>query len=396
MVSPVMASRVAHQEALTDELTSIDLQQLSDNTLESVNQREFRFVEPFPEEVQIECSICFQILKDPQIMTCCGYRFCQECIKRVTHACPLCKEAIQYFPDKTLTRQINQRRVYCLLKKDGCSWMGELSKVRNHLDFNHQDVTPTPCQFLPVPCEFCEEYVRRKDMEGHRARCLRRPLKCKFCGSSVRYGLLNHYKNCIRSPVKCTNLQCTEYLTRNDIDTHLDSCGWSIVECKFKHAGCYSRIYRRKMEDHLEQDMKYHLELLSKKCDSLQIKEIMIESEMKALDDKVKGLEKELQDKGRIQFLVISDLPDDALEEQKIKSRFGQYGSISDIELYPSKNAGIVVYSSSESYQKVMDSRARGIRLCKGLLQVNPVYTKNEEDSSDEDSDLNSSDSSDW
>ncbi len=370
-----MASRIVRLVSPEEELTSTDLKQLSGDIFESIDQREFKFVEPFPEEVQSECSICFQILKDPQIMTCCGYRFCRECIECVPYSCPLCKENIQYFPDKTLTRQINQRRVYCLLKKDGCSWTGELSKVRNHLDFNHQDVTPTPCQFLPVPCEFCEEYVRRKDMEGHRARCHKRPLKCKFCGSSVRYGLLNHYKTCRANLVECPNQQCSEFVTRRDLSTHLNLCGWSVLNCKFRHAGCYARIHRRNMEDHLEKNMKYHLDLLCEKFDSLQTKEALAVSAKNVLEDEISGLQK-FEHHSRIQFLVISDLPYDALiDEHKLKSRFGQYGFITHVELFPSLNAGIVVFHSSDSYQRVMDIKDKGIRLCKQLVQVNAVYT---------------------
>jgi len=386
-----MASRQSPPPPI-DPLAGKELEKLSADIQESINLRELKFVNPFPEEVQSECSICIMILNDPQIVTCCGHRFCQQCIGKVGRRgsiglCPLCKsQQIQYFPDKTLARQINQRKVYCPLRNDGCMWTGELNKVTDHLDVHESGGNAQPCLFFPVPCEYCGEYVRRHKTTAHQASCSSRPTNCKFCDEEVSNDFLkDHYKRCTACPVYCTNLQCSEIMTRFTLKWyHLDHCKWSLVDCKFKDAGCNARIYRKDMEEHLQSNMEKHLDLLSQELEKQKLRQEELEEEkedlFRTLLEKVDKLEDEAKSKGEIQFLVISDLPEEALyDEQKLKSRFGQYGLISDIYLLdPSLNAGIVVYSNNGSYQNALDNR-HGIRLCKQLVKVNPVYATSDD-----------------
>ena len=371
-------------------LSAAELEELSETTKASARLRECKFVDPFPDEVQTECSICIQILKDPQIMSCCGHRFCLECIKRVTCACPLCKAIeVKYYPDKTLERQINQRKVFCLLRKDGCFWTGELSKLHDHFDFYQINENSNPCQFFPVRCTYCNEHVRRKDMEDHETRCELRPLSCKFCGYVVGdENLKNHYKKCPACPVYCTNFECSKVVTRWQLDRHLMICEWSLLDCKYQHAGCSMKVFRKDMESHLEKYTQKHLDLLNLKCERLEDLEEQNEKNCCALQEKLDELEEEVKSKGQISFLVILDLPEDAHDEQKLKSRFGQYGQVANIHLLDSSlKAGIVVYSSPASYKKVIKSKSNGIKLCKELVQATPVYTTQaEEESLEEDS----------
>jgi len=84
--------------------------------------------------------------------------------------------------------------------------------------------------------------------------------------------------------------------------------------------------------------------------------------------------------------LIISELPDEAIDEHKLKSRFGMFGSLDFVELLDEElGAGVVVYLDDDSYEKVMwESRNGGIKFCGAYVQVNPVYTTRVDDSSDD------------
>ena len=116
------------------------------------------------------------------------------------------------------------------------------------------------------------------------------------------------------------------------------------------------------MEEHLKVYMADHLEMVKLK---------------------LRQLEEEKESKGKVDFLVISELPDEAVDEHVLKSRFGQFGPLDFVELLDEGlNAGVVVYLDDDTYEKVLQkSRNGGIKLCKVYVQVNPVYTTRVDDS---------------
>ena len=139
----------------------------------SVSSHECEFVEPPPKHVQSECPICLQILREPHLISCCGHNFCAACIERVEEddkPCPLCKEpSFTTMANKGLKRTLNEFRVDCPHRLNGCEWVGELGKLNEHL---HSDPQPQlRCQFLVVPCVLhhagCEVTLPRKDMADH-------------------------------------------------------------------------------------------------------------------------------------------------------------------------------------------------------------------------------------
>ena len=148
-----------------------------------LGDRKFEFVEPMPEEVQVECSICLGILEEPYKVSCCGYCYCKACIEKVClnrKPCPLCNAAVfQKIPDKHLERLLQQRNVHCLLKDDGCTWVGEMCKLAEHIQISS---SPGPrCQFLPTRCKMCKLLTRRLDKSSHKAVCPNRMVNCDFC-----------------------------------------------------------------------------------------------------------------------------------------------------------------------------------------------------------------------
>ena len=359
-------------------LSGNELANLSASVKQSVTERDFTFVVPFPEEFQSECSICHVTLKNPQIVTCCGNRFCHQCIGRVAGTCPLCKaQNIQYFPDKMLERQISQRKVYCPLRNSGCMWTGEMYKMTDHLDIYECHGNIQPCLFLPVTCKYCGSFVRLKIMSAHLVNCGSRPRGCHFCGDEVSSECLrDHFRSCDAAPVHCTNVPCTMVVKKSTLNHHLGNCKWALMECKFKHAGCYARVYRSDMEKHLELNVKQHMDLLGQELEKQKQQVAKLEAEKRVLLETMKNgeakMKKEVRKKGPIQYLIVSDLPEDACEdEQMLKSRFGMYGEIYDVNLY----VGIVEYCSEDSYQRALNSsKEQGIRLCRELLRVDPVY----------------------
>ena len=139
--------------------------------------------------------------------------------------------------------------------------------------------------------------------------------------------------------------------------------GSRYLACEYEHVGCKVKVLRIDMEEHLKVYMADHLEMVKLK---------------------LRQLEEEKESKGKVDFLVISDLPDEA-DEHVLKSRFGMFGPLDFVELLDGDlNAGVVVYLDDHTYERVLwESRNGGIRLCREYVQVNPVYTTREDDSRD-------------
>ncbi len=341
-----------------------ELETLAHDTASAIEDNEYILVDPFPEEVQHKCPICLQIMKEPQMLTCCGNRFCLKCIRSVRSSkCPLCNTFLsQCYHDRQLERLIRHRMVYCWLRRDGCQWTGELHKLSDHFDFSMTRDHHMTCQYLPVKCHYCTKYVRRMDTEDHLKQCSHRTVQCEYCKEIFSWHLRSdHYKQCQKCPDICPNIQCSRPMQTWELDRHLEECLWTPLQCKYQSSGCDKIIFRKHMERHLQKDMARHLEMA---------------------DARLNKLEEEVRIRGQVQFLVISDLPEDALDEHKLKSRFGQFGPVNKVQLLdPELKAGIVVFSSDDTYHKTIQcSRDGYIKFCREYVQANPVYTYNNQE----------------
>ena len=112
------------------------------------------FTKEPPEHLQIECSICLAILNEPQLIDChCGSSFCQSCIMPIQiegKPCPLCKGPFAIsMPDRRLQRTLNNLPILCSFKEAGCEWVGELSKLNEHLNASPlEDNKMEGCPFI--------------------------------------------------------------------------------------------------------------------------------------------------------------------------------------------------------------------------------------------------------
>lgn len=174
-------------------------------------------------------------------------------------------------PDKHLERLLKQRQIYCLLRGSGCRWTG-LKDIHNHLNFDDSEAVDSysfkmtiKCRYLPIPCSYCEEYVRRMNMEIHKGQCNHRPCVCKHCSDEYLFkDQTVHFSLCPMYPVYCSNRCSYIVFKRKDLEPHLaNDCLLQQVDCEYSYAGCRERRLWRDMDDHMERKLREHLGLVT-------------------------------------------------------------------------------------------------------------------------------------
>ena len=229
------------------------------------------FVRDPPEEVQTECSVCLCVLREPYLVDCCGYSFCRSCIETVkseNKPCPLC--AVQFttcIPDKRLQRTLNDFRVYCSHKGDGCEWVGSLGNLTQHLNAKplNEGERLSGCQLTSIECKHCSDHIRRRDIVKHEAMiCPQRPHTCEYCDSftsTFEDVTLNHFCICPDRPVSCPN-GCELSPKAKLLEDHLKKeCPLEVIECPFSYAGCTENVSRQSMPEHITQSLALHMSL---------------------------------------------------------------------------------------------------------------------------------------
>ena len=228
------------------------------------------FVKNPPSDIQSECPVCLQIIREPYQVTCCGYVFCQVCIEQIKSAkepCPCCKETkFDIFEDKRLKRSLYNLSVYCSHRKLGCLWEGELKKLDNHLNslpLQHQQLEG--CQFTQIHCFYCSKFFQRANIKTHQDElCPMRPYSCEYCKNFDSYNqdvTAKHWLVCGDCPVLCSN-KCGETLLRKALVNHTaNNCPLTVVDCEFAYAGCEVKLSRKEMPKHLSEleNMVTHL-----------------------------------------------------------------------------------------------------------------------------------------
>ena len=145
-----------------------------------------KFVEQPPSEVQTECPICLQVLRDPYLTTCCGSNFCHSCSQQLQtdqslnrcRCCPTCRRTYFSFAvNNDLKRSLNQRHVFCT-HSDGCEWIGRLGDLQHHLNevinsgesFQHEimDLSGIAFCFLFIPVGHIKEKRRGRPIGRQR------------------------------------------------------------------------------------------------------------------------------------------------------------------------------------------------------------------------------------
>ena len=265
------------------------------------------FVERPPAQVQCECPVCLQVLRDPQQVTCCGNSFCKVCIDRVKKngkPCPTCNVvAFSIFPNKGLRRTLGGFRVYCSNKDEGCEWVGELGDIERHLNSK-----PSPerqlegCLFEEVACIYCTCLFQRRYINPHQSNdeCPKRPYVCKHCGHDATYEevMQGHYQALVE-------------VQSREPEQHVDlsGCPLEIVACDFHGIGCQVELPRRDVPAHLGRKVVSHSAFLLSTAQRTMSNVVTVQSgqnEMQAslarlqeMVDAQDGGIKELQDENR-------------------------------------------------------------------------------------------------
>ena len=230
------------------------------------------FVEKPPSIIQTECSVCLLILREPQLISCCGHSFCGACIGRIKNdgkPCPLCNaEDFNLMRNKGLERSLNELDVKCSYFEQGCCLVGKLGLFSKHLE---EDDSSTACNFVEVKCsQDCGDYYERRSIMQHEEfECPKRPFSCDYCcdfSSTFEDVVSNHYPVCGLYLLPCPNKCDLPYaIEREDLASHVDNdCPLTVVDCDFHYAGCAVRLPRKDMPDHLTETTT-HLSLMAAK-----------------------------------------------------------------------------------------------------------------------------------
>ena len=236
--------------------------------------REIQFVEaPLK---HFTCPICLEVLTHPFLTECCGNHFCDKCISSVKqrrNECPLCKARPVYgIVDKHFKRELNEAKVYCSLRSQGCDWTGGLENLNNHLSLGQKY---GQCKHVEVICpnKKCGHKLPRHKMKRHMNNvCRYRPFTCQWCGHNGVYGevVTFHYQNCSLYPVTCPNECSTGTMKRNQLKGHHNVCPNAIVFCPFHGVGCRVTTKRCKQKDHVESHAAHHQVLITNAVTELQ------------------------------------------------------------------------------------------------------------------------------
>ncbi len=218
---------------------------------------ECEFVQPPPDHLQIECSVCLLVLRSPLLASCCGHNFCKVCIERVQKdgkPCPLCNSegfTLTYNREKDVS--LKQLEVYCTHRKIGCEWSEKLEMLEKHLNHNpNLEKQLEGCAFVEVRCyhDGCGQSIQRRIIFNHQVReCPQRPFSCEYCHeyeSTFHDVTTDHWPVCKCYPVSCPH-KCTQDIFQyQNLEHHLTKeCPLQEVECNFKYVGVRSSYFAK-------------------------------------------------------------------------------------------------------------------------------------------------------
>ena len=220
--------------------------------------------------VQADCPICLLVLREPQQVTCCGYSYCRSCIQKKKDdgkPCPTCSKEFDSFPDKRLKRTLYALRFYCVHRKLGCEWEGELGELDRHLKLQSpSEKLLEGCQFSEVECILCLQPFQSPYLQAHQSDdCPKRPFACQHCNqheATFEEVAQSHWPVCPSFPLPCPN-NCNLVLQRQELEQHVRyHCPLTPVYCDFYMSGCGEVLPRRDMPSHITTNIAGHLSLL--------------------------------------------------------------------------------------------------------------------------------------
>ena len=233
---------------------------------------DYNFVDELPS--RFTCTICLNVLQQPQMVNCCEQYFCRDCLylwKKKSNSCPTCRSTYFFFMAMPrITAKIDALKVHCPNKCHGCSKTLALKDCKSHLSVE----IPDGCPFVKLPCpnDCGEQSIFRADISEHcNQKCPKRQANCTHCGQSGEYLFISeqHTKECLLFPLPCPH-DCGTTTTHKDLPTHKNFCPLEPVPCVFKELGCETIVHRKDMDKHLQSALNTHLTQLAEAHMSLK------------------------------------------------------------------------------------------------------------------------------
>ncbi len=182
---------------------------------------------------------------------------------------PVYQRFTTVLPNKQLQRTLNGLKIHCPHRRDGCSWIDEVGKLKKHLNRMPSNETRLEgCGFTDVLCQYCKKFILRKDIPTHETKtCPKKPYTYQYCGHFSSFDNIreNHWPVCSQFPVPCP-YACGEKPQRQGLVLHAEQkCLLTPVQCEFRYAGCEVELTRRNMANHLRYSIVDHMTLMSLK-----------------------------------------------------------------------------------------------------------------------------------
>jgi hypothetical protein len=220
---------------------------------------ESRFGQLVSEE--LNCGICFDLLKEAVESDCCRNLFCWPCIEQNGRKCPNCRKLVEWTANEPIRRMVAKKPIQCDYK--GCKAWSTVGDIEQHwikCEFNpvntmtacqkcqrqimrrlmeeHLDNT---CEMNKAHCQNCDVTLPRKDLLKHETEdCEFRRVACSHgCGEHMIYcDRSYHNKTCTHLPINCTNQKCRQIIQRRHLSTHLQVCEYTMIARPNQERGC--------------------------------------------------------------------------------------------------------------------------------------------------------------
>lgn len=202
------------------------------------------------------CPILPHFLRNPKMCGNCEAHICEDCFTKtleMNSCCPLCRCEIKRLqkPSKIIVNLLETLVVKCQHWEEGCDFKSSPASMSflehpslclyclascpnyqctivtpRYLLSNHMDL----CSLEPIPCQFCDELQKRRDMSAHLDLCEAKKT-CKFCQtifSSKKNE--NHEETCPAARFLCVHCRCL--FKREEIVGHTSVCQVKIATYK--------------------------------------------------------------------------------------------------------------------------------------------------------------------
>ena len=239
------------------------VESVEEGTAEDREEETLQFLNG-PVEEDWKCPVCLELLNNPFLTECCGHHFCERCINIIQqqrNECPLCKEyPVRGIINKCLKRNINEAKVYCMLRPQGCDWTGELGNLNSHLSVGQQH---GQCKYVIIPCpnDTCDMKCPRHEMKTHANKeCEYRSFTCPYCSHKDIFLFIqhHHFPKCPDYPLTCPNKCTKNSIKRSNLQKHLCVCPNAMVPCPFSEVGCKAKVKRCNLKKHSDSNVTQH------------------------------------------------------------------------------------------------------------------------------------------